>query len=244
YCMNSPVNAIDIDGRLTIFINGFKPSERIVFLGLQSNYNPSPYSELRIPITYGRFVNDNFKTKDEYGWGGLDEFYKKRYNDPHALYVNGSDEIGSAASTRYASGMSKAKELIEKIRSGEFVLTEGEKIRLVGYSMGAAYAAGMASVLADSPYGSMLEFVDYIAPHQPTGFEHPADILGRQYGSKKDILSGKGEKIKNIDDINHHLGNFGSFGRDFEGHALGNNFSLNQFIMEVINNGGTVTVYN
>ena len=128
--------------------------------------------------------------------------------------------------------------------NGEITLSDGETIKLVGYSMGAAYAAGMASVLANSEYKDLLQFVDYIAPHQPNRFEHPKGVFGRQFGSEKDnIIFGAGKtKIKNIDDINHHLGNFEKL-TDVRGHLLGNGFDLNKFIMDVINAGGTVTVH-
>ncbi|WP_292267570.1 hypothetical protein [Butyricimonas sp.] len=46
--------------------------------------------------------------------------------------------------------------------------------------MGGAYAAGMASVLMkDEEYRDKLGFVDYLAPFQPTEFEHPKGVLGR-----------------------------------------------------------------
>src|SRR5690606_2601207 len=94
---------------------------------------------------------------------------------------------------RYSEGMKAAADLIEKLESGEITLKEGETIKIVGHSQGAAYAAGIASVLAQhSKYGSLLEFVDYLSPHQPGDINHPAGVKGRQFSTKSDKISSKG----------------------------------------------------
>jgi thioesterase domain-containing protein len=51
-------------------------------------------------------------------------------------------------------------ELIKKNRSGEYKLEEDETIKIIGYSMGGAYAAGMAYALMQDPeYAHLLQFV-------------------------------------------------------------------------------------
>jgi RHS repeat-associated core domain len=237
YCANNPINAIDPDGRLIIFVNGFDRRERLSAAGGQivANQGGGSYG--------GSFVyssNRDFQIKDNYGWEKVDEFYKRTYKDGNALYVSGSYEVGTSASTRYSDGIAKAQDLIAKIKSGEITLSDGETIKLVGYSMGAAYAAGMASVLANSEYKDLLQFVDYIAPHQPTGFKHPKGVKGRQIVSTKDWLAGSGAQIENIKDENYFGKSFGGFS-DVRGHMLSG--ELNRFIQECINAGVTVTVY-
>ena len=39
--------------------------------------------------------------------------------------------------------------------------------------------------------------MDYLAPYQPTGFEHPDGVLGRQFISSKDRIA-TNQSIKNI----------------------------------------------
>jgi predicted esterase len=52
------------------------------------------------------------------------------------------------------------EELISKLESCEIKLKEGETIKIVGHSQGAAYAAGIATALArSSKYGSLLELI-------------------------------------------------------------------------------------
>ena len=89
--------------------------------------------------------------------------------------------------------------LIQKLRSGEYELKEGETIKIVGYSMGGAYAAGMAYALTQDPeYAHLLQFVDYLAPFQPTSFTHPEGVLGRQFASSTDKFN-TSSHISNID---------------------------------------------
>src|SRR5690606_36731382 len=90
-------------------------------------------------------------------------------------------------------GVIAGENLITQMQSGKVVLSEGESIKIVAHSQGAAYAAGMASAIAkNSKYGSLLEFVDYLSPHQPTDFNHPDNIKGRQYSTKSAKVSSKG----------------------------------------------------
>jgi len=72
-------------------------------------------------------------------------------------------------------------------------LADEETIKIVGHSHGAAYAAGIASALSKhSKYGSLIEFVDYLAPHQPGDITHPSGVKGRQFSTKSDKVSSKG----------------------------------------------------
>lgn len=71
-------------------------------------------------------------------------------------------------------------------------MSEEETIKIVGHSQGAAFAAGMANAIANSRYKSLLEFVDYLSPHQPKDFNNPAGVEGRQFSTKSDQVSSKG----------------------------------------------------
>ena len=75
----------------------------------------------------------------------------------------------------------------------EITLKDGETIKIVGHSQGAAYAAGIASALAKhSKYGALIEFEDYLSPHQPGDIKHPSGVKGRQFSTKNDKVSSKG----------------------------------------------------
>lgn len=69
-------------------------------------------------------------------------------------------------------------------------MKDGETIKIVGHSQGAAFAAGIATELAKhAKYGSRIQFVDYLSPHQPADITHPAGIVGRQFSTLTDQVS-------------------------------------------------------
>jgi RHS repeat-associated protein len=224
---NYGFNVREVNGGLFIFVNGSAPLEYWTHTIIEQemereipSYTAKPYNPSR-----------TFREQDSYGWEGIDELYTNRYNDKNSLYVNASFEPWSSASERYNRGLESGAELLQKLRSGEYELTEGETIKIVGYSMGGAYAAGMAYALMQDPeYAHLLQFVDYLAPYQPKGFSHPNGVLGRQFVSSRDPFWTK-RKIENI-----RLRKTESFGDLFNvfGHSLDEDF--NDFINKCLNN--------
>src|SRR5690606_17222792 len=229
YAGNTPVQAIDVDGNLFIFVNGLmmnqwnagkQPKYRTNSSGeLVSNEKYSPYAPDR--GFYKDGARNNGKTfrywsldmagKNGYGVNNL---YQDAYGDHNAYYTNGSFTPNSTAKTRFAEGAKAAADLILKLESEAISLDEGETIKIVGHSQGAAYAAGLATeLLKHSVYGSRIEFVDYIAAHQPKDFESPKGLLSRQFltwsdwvvdGVMSDLgLNGGSEngRIKNVTDF-------------------------------------------
>src|SRR5690606_38329902 len=97
---------------------------------------------------------------------------------------------------RYNEGLTAGADLIAKLESGEITLKDGETIKIIGHSQGAAYAAGIATALSGSRYVSLIEFVDYLSPHQPGDIRHPATVKGRQFSTREDRISSKGWKAK------------------------------------------------
>ncbi len=74
--------------------------------------------------------------------------------------------------------------------NGEFFLKPNETIKIIGHSMGAAVAAGIASAIRNSfHYEKRLELVIYLAPHQPGQFIHPAGVKAYQSSSRKDAVA-------------------------------------------------------
>jgi len=237
YCANNVVNAIDVEGKLIVFVNGFYPRGYISYL-IQQTWQENQVLNVGIK---GYQPERSFQINDFYGWGKIDDVYMDLYADKNVRYVNGSFDLISNASERYDAGRKKGQELLDMLMDGRMILSEGETIKLVGYSMGAAFAAGMASVISGHEiYGNLLEFVDYLAAYQPDQFNHPWGILGRQYSASGDFIGKKDLKeryrINGIDELNYYLRktNFG------EGHFLNEGFA--DFIRKCLSAGVSVYV--
>jgi RHS repeat-associated protein len=172
YAGNTPVNAIDVDGNLFIFASGFmakqylagqeRPTQIYRSVGERPNPLYAPYVPDRGFYRDGPHNNGKAFTY----WEGVNDAYMNAYNDKNAYYTNGSFTPESEANTRFSEGAKAGQDLIKKLEAGDISLTDGETIKIVGHSQGAAYAAGIASELAkNDKYGRLIEFVDYLSPH-------------------------------------------------------------------------------
>lgn len=239
YCVNNPINAIDTDGRLIIFVGGFEPNRSahyVAAIGASIMLGSSVSSQMKGSMMASTAPNRNFGTSDAYDWGGMDDLYKDTFDDQNALYTQGRTTGFSDASERYDKGLAAGRKLVQQILDGEVILSDEETIKLVGHSQGAAYAAGIAQALIDAGYQDRIAFVDYIAPHQPSGFSHPQGVLGRQFGSKWDFLSGFGRRIENVAKENRHAAWLGPLGHSISGD------DLNEFLQKCISAGVPITV--
>ncbi|WP_180908446.1 RHS repeat domain-containing protein, partial [Flavobacterium salmonis] len=193
YVSNNPVNAIDPDGRLIVYVNGLLFSQA---LGMKLNpfksYRPESWGTqiqqdgLRFngkPINYWDVPNENgYTTRGE---------INDMFNDYNNVYVNGSHHFRSQASERFEMGRKAGNELIAQLQNGTIELTNEETIKIVGHSQGAAHAAGMLTQLLDSQYADRLEAGIYLSPHQPGGFSHPDGVFGAQFSTKTDRVSSR-----------------------------------------------------
>ncbi|HEX2847229.1 MAG TPA: RHS repeat-associated core domain-containing protein, partial [Chitinophagaceae bacterium] len=201
YGGNNFVNTIDIAGNLFIFANGFMVDHYIagqrnsyLIKGKEGRIVPNPKYETYAPDRgfYSDGPRNNGKLFQSSYWEGVDAKYMEAYNDKNVLYTNGSFTPKATADARYKEGTKAAEDLIAKLEKGEVTLKDGETIKIVGHSQGAAYAAGIATGLLGSKYGSLIEFVDYLSPHQPGDIRHPALLKGRQFSTKSDEVSSNG----------------------------------------------------
>ena len=204
YCGGNPINAIDIDGRLIIFISGYN-------------------------LTGGE-PNREFRGHDTYGWKGIDALYTNHFKDNKALYTDGESGAYSSAEDRHALGVQAGNNLIANLADGTIGLAEGETIKLIGYSQGAAYVAGMVDALiADGKYIGKLSDVHYLAPHQVGGISNKFEGA-RQIGSTDDIFNKDQKGIKGVKKVNK-----GDWGRyvTLGGHIFDDGFY--NYIMTVLN---------
>lgn len=205
YTGNNPVNAKEVDGNLFIFASGFmlnhwmQGSSPVMQVQQREWVDRGAYVSQSLSVTkpdpyapdrdYYRALPRNNGQPFSY-WEEVDNAYRTVFNDNNAWYINGSFTPGSEAEDRFSEGQVAGRLLIDRLDAGSISLGAGERIRIVGHSQGAAYAAGIATELAKhSKYGSLIDFVDYLAPHQPGDFTHPASVPGRQFSTVNDQVS-------------------------------------------------------
>lgn len=147
------------------------------------------YNRRRSGLTH--FLSSRFRA----AWG----VFSQAYNDYNTLFISASADNSSQAVDRFAEGKTAAFNLVKQLDNGSVTLGEKETIKIIGHSQGAAFAAGMASVLAKhQKYSSRLEVVHYISSHQPNDFEHPANIQGHQWSTVEDQVSSSPSNLLSV----------------------------------------------
>ncbi|MDE6481143.1 MAG: RHS repeat-associated core domain-containing protein [Muribaculaceae bacterium] len=169
YCANNPVNAIDPDGNIIIFVNGFHCGD-----GGRSEY-----------------------------WNGVDTSIQQLLNDDHVAYIDGS--FGGIANLLFSDISTKNIKASNRIRmgseSGRLLansiyesLSEGETIKIITHSMGAASAKGFIKALIRYAkkhkirHRIVLELD--LAPFQSTEQEGDKDVSTYTISHKFDKLAG------------------------------------------------------
>jgi RHS repeat-associated protein len=207
YALNDPMNAIDPDGNLVIFVGGFmldqylnQDDQRRIMSGainIQDNNHPYPG-----PRTFSRDAPTYLGTPFIYGWGneiingegditaGVGGLFSRIYDDYNTVFISATADRDSQAEDRFAEGEVAAADLIKQLDQGKITLADDETIKIIGHSQGAAFAAGMVSVLAKhEKYSKKLEVIHYLSPHQPGAIRHAANVLGYQWSTHSDLVS-------------------------------------------------------
>jgi RHS repeat-associated protein len=150
YSLNDPVNAIDPDGRLVIFINGFTPwkseqgkpaywqrNREVSIYGVSGKIGKKTYTESFDNLTISHF-NENAK-KSIYldgSLGGLTGIFNNESLDYASRYANG-----------YVQGENSIAGIIKGLARSGGVITES--IKVITHSMGAAYGKGFVQAIVD-----------------------------------------------------------------------------------------------
>ena len=214
YTLNCPVNAIDPDGSLVVFVNGFmindwlKSDNRKSITkydqglgGYYSFINPS-YSLCPPSKEFTKSFPQNNGQSFDY-WGDIDDLIMSGLNDYNSMYVNATSWNILQAEDRYSGGRTAAYELIRKLNNGSISLADDETIKVVGHSQGAAFAAGTLSVLAGSGYASRVALGMYLAPHQPGSFLHPSNVYGVQWSTESDWVASRDWRLLGLNGGSH-----------------------------------------
>ncbi len=168
---------------------GFK-DDRLFFINGSSDNRTTGAYRYKVGEQIGQKIIDN--------WVFIDSFNEKYRKLGEKKYetarLNSLDPAAKAQMGKYFQ--LSADQLVQELgrRNPAFHLQEKETLKLIGHSMGAAIAAGIASVIAKHPvYGKKVEVVLYLAPHQPQDFVHPIGIKGYQSSSAEDLVASKND---------------------------------------------------
>jgi RHS repeat-associated protein len=188
YCANNPVNAIDKEGKLTLFINGFHNG----WEGGTSTYWNG----------FDNAIMSHFNDRNKlYYDGSLGGIFGISNMGGNQITLNFSSTYTSnlLAYTRYEAGYSTGKQSVTSILSSLQRNKDGaitEPIRIISHSMGGAYAKGLAQALMDyiqdnPKLTNGLRIVEYdFAPFQPNQQKSVDGVTTYQYSHKRDQIAG------------------------------------------------------
>ena len=160
YALNQPVNAIDPDGNLVIFINGNHFSSSAPGAGYWRT-TETQTTWLRRPGTWGRF--DHGEEQKKTITRNFDQQVMDHFGDNNARYYDGAlggwqplrdymAKTNTNAAVRMAAGLAAGKQDAASIisslardKSGNIV----ETIKIITHSMGGAYGKGFVMALKD-----------------------------------------------------------------------------------------------
>jgi RHS repeat-associated protein len=154
YSLGSPNNNIDLDGKLTLFVNGY-------------------YNTRNNLIT--RYMIGNSSGKDYWN-----PFFIKAaqsfFSDGNVMYVDGRGTYNSSGKDRFNAGYLYAHTLYHSIKSK---MKDGERINVVSHSMGSAYSEGIISYLMKQ--GMEMGTIVHLSPADPSEFSaHAPNTLQMQ----------------------------------------------------------------
>lgn len=188
FVTNTPLQAMDPDGELIIFVNGYWNS---------GSPTPGEISAMGAnwPIIKQFLANNLVGTVGGRNyWGGGGVGYEKAaqnyFNDYTSLssknFVDGRGKWNSTGQERFNAGYEYAKSNFEKITAG---MTKDETIKIVSHSMGGAYSEGMIKYFEENGKYKV-EKVLHLSMADPTEFTMNTKPLTIQLKFDNDVVLG------------------------------------------------------
>jgi RHS repeat-associated protein len=174
YCLNNPVNTVDFDGRLVIFING----KHYVDCSSNDYWDENGGGFATAVMNHLNDRNDIYRDGSVGGW-------KNIHNNRNAIYRR---------SHGYIQGLFDAVNILSRISDENGNIKE--TIKIVTHSMGAAYAKGYVKALLQylkemNISTDIIEFEADFAPYQPKQQKANPEVKTYQFSHNKDWVAGK-----------------------------------------------------
>lgn len=200
FVANNPINAVDPDGRKILFVNGY--------------YNT------------GDGTMPQWMAKKVIGMVGGEGYWGTKFirsamaflNDENKDFVDGRGAWNSTGEERFNAGYEYAKTNLKKITAN---MVEGESIKVVSHSMGAAYAEGMIKYLQEQKIS--VEKVIHLSPADPSAFS-ASSVPTLQLNIENDVVLfyknfGENNRIEGVSIFGEVRNERGFIGDIFSSHA-------------------------
>lgn len=177
--------------------NGFRDN-RLFFINGSSDNRTTGVQRFDMGLRIGQQLLQKWKKHDAEQLKFHQELKKiKGLQDRVGRELGNANDISQPLLEYFNVSRQRLEQQIE-LNEKDFVLSKSETLKIIGHSMGAAMAAGLATAVADDrTYRDRIEVVWYLAPHQPHEIKHPVGIVGFQSSSQSDIVASINElKIK------------------------------------------------
>ena len=212
FALNTPIQAVDPDGNLVLFINGLRMHQSNRDQRHKSNgtnlwsrfswtwaWSKKGIYERQKAGALRRYWSKRGKNTLEERNVSMDQLFMNQIGDHNAYYTSGSSAWTSQATDRAAEGRMKAEMFHQDVVDGKIKLADGETIKIVTHSQGGAHAEGFARQLATYKDGQgnllyHIEVIYSITPHQSGDMNMDIPGVDRtvQYSHNEDAVSGDG----------------------------------------------------
>lgn len=192
FVLNTPMSAVDPDGKLVIFIGGLR-----LWIGQGDQYDRAKKSANAFQGIYHYDIYKYWST-DKNAFGkkvDMAESFANRIGDHNTWFTSGSSNWQSQPGQRIDEGKSKAKIFNAMVGMGIIKLETNETIKIVSHSQGGAASLGFAEQLlsykdTEGNAKYKIETMYFITPHQPDKFSfNIPGVRGVQYSHPNDAVS-------------------------------------------------------
>ncbi len=190
YVVNRPINAIDPDGNLVIFINGFVGTSK------SSKGSPSYWRTYEKRMVWDRQPSQWLDPGEyHYEWSqslSFDGAVMDHLGDHNPLYYHGGTHAsaGIRAGHGYQKGLEDADKILDSVVDQNGNVTE--TIKIITHSMGSAYGKGFVKALLEAAKrrgvkGPLITLVADFDPYQANKLSAEANVFTQQFsqGRKK-----------------------------------------------------------